>query len=141
MLQWIAGKCQLDEVLPSSTPPVSSWDLCADQWLFYGNHILDLRRNATKRESPTGRRRSLILSYAQCMLIFAGATSLQEAKSMALAMAAEAATYDQLILPVDLSHIANGRGHSDALLAMEQKQVFWTPDYIAHDSRGFQGTV
>lgn len=141
MLQWIAGKCQLDEVLPSSTPSVSNWDLCSDQWLSYGNRILDLRRNATKRESSIGRRRSLILSYAQCMLIFAGATNLEEAKSIALAMAAEAATYDQLILPVDLSHIANGRGHSDALLAMEQKQVFWTPDYIVHNSGGPHVTV
>ncbi|KAK4497794.1 hypothetical protein PRZ48_010448 [Zasmidium cellare] len=141
MLQWIAGKCQLDEVLPSSTPLISTWDLCADQWLEYGNRILQLRRNVAKSESPTGKRRSLILSYAQCMLIFAGGTSLDHARSTALAMAAEAAMYDQLILPVDLSHIGNGRGHSDALHDMEQKQVFWTADYIAHNSGCFQSTA
>lgn len=128
MLHWLAGKCQLDEVLPSSPLLVSSWDVHADEWLEHGNRILQIRRQAAMSGSPTATRRSLIISYAQSMLIFAGATSLDEARSSAVAVATEAAVYDQLIRPVDLSHITEGRGHSDALYAMEQQQMSWAPD-------------
>lgn len=69
------------------------------------------------------------------MLIFAGATTLHQARATAIAMAVEV----ELLPPIDLSHVYGGHGHSDAFYAMEQQeQVFWASGYLAPNIEGYR---
>ena len=119
MLQYLAGKCQITHALSAGEQQTSAWDDLSHEVLSHGFAILQQRRSAGLNGSDIGKRRSLIMTYAQSLGIFAGAMT-GKAQMEAIAMVEQAQQYEHLIRSIDMSHVSSGRGLEHALYALEQ---------------------